>query len=132
MPPVENRPAIGLHSFVLDCKNPAALAQFYAGLLGGRAVPEAEGWYDVFVPGCGVHLSLQRDEDYRPPAWPAAEGQQQMAHLDFMVQNLRQAVSYALSLGATAAPVQFCQPEWEHQWTTLLDPEGHPFCLCLP
>lgn len=63
---------------------------------------------------------------YQPPVWPEAiESQQQMAHLDFAVDNLEKAVSYAIECGAVMAGEQFSDG-----WKVMLDPAGHPFCLC--
>ena len=70
-------------------------------------------------------LTFQRDPDYVPPVWPGKPGDQQtMEHLDFAVDDLPAAVARAVSLGARVADEQFTQ-----DWTVMLDPEGHPFCL---
>ena len=47
-------------------------------------------------------------------------------HLDLSVKNLPQAAAYAMSIGAAESPVQYSA-----NWHILLDPAGHPFCLCL-
>lgn len=47
-----------------------------------------------------------------------------MAHLDFAVNNL-EAVQYAIKCGATPAKKQF-----SNDWTVMIDPVGHLFCLC--
>ena len=58
--------------------------------------------------------------------WPEKpEAQQQMAHLDFAVNNLEEAVQYAIQCGATMAEEQFSD-----SWRVMIDPSGHPFCLC--
>ena len=58
--------------------------------------------------------------------WPEKpEAQQQMAHLDFAVNNLEEAVHYAIHCGATIAEEQFSD-----SWRVMIDPAGHPFCLC--
>jgi hypothetical protein len=49
-----------------------------------------------------------------------------MMHLDFQVGDLDSAVAEAVALGATVASDQ-PQPNVR----VLLDPAGHPFCLCL-
>lgn len=46
-----------------------------------------------------------------------------MAHMDFYVQDLNQAVSHALNCGATKSEVQYFDTS-----TVMFDPEGHPFC----
>lgn len=49
-----------------------------------------------------------------------------MTHFDFQVGDLDEAVAEALALGATLASDQ---PQ--DTVRVLLDPAGHPFCLCL-
>lgn len=53
------------------------------------------------------------------------QAQQQMAHLDFAVNDLKNAVQHALGCGAVIAGEQFSD-----DWTVMFDLEGHPFCLC--
>lgn len=122
---------IKLQSVVLDCKQPAELAKFYMSLLSGEIVYEIEYFVSVSIPGEAVSISCQFDEDYTPPIWPGTrEDQMKMAHLDFTVQDMDAAVEFALSLGATKPLTQYWQPDFGPQWITLLDPAGHPFCLC--
>lgn len=124
-------PSIRLQSMVLDCKQPAELARFYKSLLGGEIVYEIESFVAVSVPGETVSISCQFEEDYTPPAWPSSKNEQtKMAHLDFAVKDIDAAIQYALSLGATMPTTQYWQPEYGPRWITLLDPEGHPLCLC--
>ena len=69
---------------------------------------------------------FQRNPEYEPPVWPEKpEAQQQMAHLDFAVNDLEKAVQYAVDCGATIADDQFSDG-----WRVMFDPAGHPFCLC--
>lgn len=128
-----DRPTIRWGSVMLDCDDPGRLADFYARLLGGTVItmPFTDEWVQVEIPGNPMALCCQREKFYRRPVWPATDGseQQMMAHLDFQVENHEKAVEYALSLGATRPSAQFSPPGWEHPWTTLLDPAGHPFCL---
>lgn len=46
-------------------------------------------------------------------------------HLDIGVDDLAEAVAWAVEVGATLAEAQ---PQ-EHV-RVMLDPHGHPFCLC--
>jgi hypothetical protein len=46
-------------------------------------------------------------------------------HFDFMVDDLAVAVENAMRLGAAKAAAQYSGDNV----LTLLDPEGHPFCL---
>jgi hypothetical protein len=49
-----------------------------------------------------------------------------MMHFDFQVGDLESAVEEAVALGASVATEQ---PQ--ENVRVLLDPAGHPFCLCL-
>ena len=119
-----------IRSLIYDCDNPEELAVFYASLLGGTAASDPYGGYSVSIPGFPVDLGFQYDEHYKRPVWlGSAQDQQPMVHIDIKVQDRLKAVEYALSLGAILPPEQFCQPDWDVQWTMLLDPAGHPFCL---
>ena len=125
------KPFIKLQSVVLDCKHPAELAKFYKSLTGGEIVYEIEYFVSISIPGDTVSISCQFDENYLPLVWPNSRTEQsKMVHLDFSVQDMDTAVQFAMSLGATKPSTQYWQPEWGPQWVTLLDPEGHPFCLC--
>lgn len=125
------QPVIKFMSVVLDCKDPPKLAEFYAKLLGGEANHLMKQYSIVTIPGEKCYLSCQLNEDYVPPVWPDVLGKQaQMEHLDFAVKDMEASIQYALSIGATEPAVQYWQPGWGPRWFTLLDPEGHPFCLC--
>ena len=119
-----------VQSIIFDCDKPDELATFYAKLLGGKVDSDPYGGYGVSVPGLGIDLGFQEDETYARPVWLGAEHDQQpMLHLDIKVDDRQKAIDYALSIGAVMPEEQFCQPDWDVQWTTLLDPAGHPFCL---
>jgi predicted enzyme related to lactoylglutathione lyase len=107
----------------VDCPDPAALATFYAAMLGW----EIESVTDdrAAVRGDrGQYLSFHRVAPYVAPTWPSQEKPQQM-HLDVLVDDLDTAEVAVLDLGATKP---------EHQpgasFRVFLDPAGHPFCLC--
>lgn len=121
---------IKMYSFTVDCSDPHELAKFYAGLLKWEAMLIDEDWACVYAPGTnqGAYPSIlfQRNNMYIPPVWPEEpEEQQQMAHLDFAVNDLDAAVQYAIHCGATVADKQFSD-----NWRVMIDPAGHPFCLC--
>ncbi len=125
------KPFIKLQSVVLDCRQPAELAKFYMALLDGEIVYEIENFVSISIPGVAISISCQFDEDYIPPVWPDSRKEQmKMVHLDFTVKDMDSAVQFALSLGAKKPLIQYWQPDWGPQWVTLLDPAGHPFCLC--
>lgn len=112
---------------VLDCFDPQALSGFYASLLGWKKGYDTEDFVIIGSETSNVDIGFQRNPDYVPPVWPEAAGmQQQMLHLDFAVNPVEHKywVKKAVSLGAKAAGTQFSD-----QWTVMLDPEGHPFCI---
>ena len=120
---------IKLNAVVLDCKNTAALSDFYIRLLGWRKTDCTEDqWVDISDPSGNVKIAFQKNEDYTPPVWPEeANKQQQMVHLDFAVKNKEQmeiAVQHAIACGASKANTQYSD-----EWTVMLDPAGHPFCI---
>ncbi|NLM10258.1 MAG: VOC family protein [Clostridiaceae bacterium] len=128
---MDNELIIKMYSFTLDCKDPNLLAEFYAKLLKWEVMFVSEDWACVGPPGSlqGAYpcILFQKNPDYIPPVWPEEPGaQQQMAHIDFAVNDLEKAVSYALDCGATLSEKQF-----SNDWTVMFDPAGHPFCLCL-
>lgn len=108
---------------VLDCADPAALAAFWAELLGGDVVHATE---DVAVVRAdGASLAMARVPGYRPPTWPDADLPKQI-HLDLTVDDLDAAEAAAVAIGARLADSQ----PGSRRWRVLLDPAGHPFCLC--
>ena len=121
---------IKMYSFTVDCKNPYELAKFYADLLKWEIPFYNEEYACVGAPrtqqGAYPGITFQRNDEYTPPMWPEKpEAQQQMAHLDFAVNDLEEAVQYAIHCGARIADEQFSD-----EWKVMLDPAGHPFCLC--
>lgn len=127
---MHNELKIKMYAFTLDCKDPYALAKFYAELLTWEIAFHDEDWACVGAPGTkqGTYpgILFQRNLSYKPPVWPEnSTDQQQMAHLDFAVNNLENAVQYAVQCGAVVANTQFSE-----DWRVMLDPAGHPFCLC--
>jgi hypothetical protein len=108
---------------IIDCPDPTVLARFYGAMLDWK-VDLSTGWADIRAE-YGQCISFQQVEEYTPPNWPAQDVPQQM-HLDVIVDDLDTAEAAVLALGAT---------KHEHQPSTsfrvLLDPAGHPFCLCL-
>jgi hypothetical protein len=111
-------------SFVLDCSGPGRLAAFYGALLGWNPTSD-DGWGEIRDAAGTQCICFQRVADYRPPQWPGQDVPQQM-HLDVVVDDLDAGQAAVLELGATLA---------EHQpgttFRVFLDPDGHPFCLCV-
>ena len=111
----------------IEAPDPSALARFYAELLGWPVGHEEPGTTVLAAPGGSSFLVFQQAVDYQAPVWPPVDGQQRtMMHLDFQVGDLEAAVDEAVALGATLAAFQ---PQAHVR--VLLDPAGHPFCLCV-
>ena len=117
---------IYLGTITIDCNDEVALCEFYHNLLG---------WKKTFLYGhtavrseTGVTFLFIEEEDYVPPVWPEKAGfQQKQIHFDFGVPNVAAAVEHALVLGASTAAKQFGNSD---EYVVMLDPAGHPFCLC--
>lgn len=122
-----NRPDIRFGAVTIDCApgQLRAMVDFYRKLLGLTLEgPEEElgRFPSLYKDGFGI--TLQAEESYRPPTWPGPERGQQL-HLDLLARDLKEAAAYARSIGATESPVQYSE-----NWHIMLDPAGHPFCLC--
>lgn len=113
---------------VLDAPDGPALAHFYERLLGWQVFNEdEEGAAVAPSEDAGHFLAFQTEQQYVRPVWPAAEGDPQMSmHLDIEVDDLEEAVAYAVGVGAEEAAHQ---PQ--ETVRVMLDPAGHPFCLYL-
>lgn len=82
------------------------------------------GWALLESPD-GLKIEIQDLEDYQPPTWPNAPGEQQMMlHIDLATDDVDAAVAWAIKAGAT---VSDHQPQANVR--VMLDPAGHPFCL---
>ena len=109
----------------VEAPDAAALAGFYAQLLEWPVVHEEPGTTVLGTPG-GAFLVFHGADGYVPPVWPPGPGDQRpMMHLDFQVGDLDDAQSEALALGARLADHQ---PQANIR--VMVDPAGHPFCLC--
>ena len=112
-------------NIVIDCADAGVMAEFYSKILNWECThPHANGWAAITSP-FGMVIAFQEVENYTPPAWPWQEGKQgQMLHLDFYVDNLEEAVQFAMQCGAKLANEQYYKTS-----RTMIDPAGHPFCL---
>ncbi|MCT9931133.1 VOC family protein [Planotetraspora sp. A-T 1434] len=114
-----------MHSVVLDCPDPKALAEFYSALVGWKVTRVDDDWATV-GDGGQFHLCFQLAPDHKPPIWPDPEHPQQ-AHIDVVVDDMAKAEAEVLALGAVK---HAHQPAEKGSFTVFLDPAGHPFCLC--
>jgi len=113
-------PAMGLYATTIDAPDAAALARFYADLLG-MAV-SYEGPEGALITGDGRSVMFQQISGYNPPRWPDPAYPQQ-AHLDIAVDDLDAGEARALELGASRLD------GGGQNFRVFADPAGHPFCL---
>lgn len=106
---------------VIDCEKPLLLAEFWAGVLGGKAVTRYDWWCYVDPPGW-TRLAFQRV--------PESKAGKNRLHLDVEVADIEAATEQAKALGARTVG------EIHHQdvgsFQVLLDPEGNEWCLVRP
>jgi catechol 2,3-dioxygenase-like lactoylglutathione lyase family enzyme len=115
----------------LDCADAEELAAFYGRLLGwGEAARDGSEWILLGDPAGGPSLSFQAEVWYRPPVWPEQPGSPaKMLHFEIEVDDVEAAVQHAVACGATVAVPQ--PPDRDpYELRVMIDPAGHPFCLC--
>jgi catechol 2,3-dioxygenase-like lactoylglutathione lyase family enzyme len=130
------RPRMRVAAVTIGAPNSRKLAAFYKRLMGWTIVseegprpgnPPEDGWAQLRPQsgGTGVSLNFEFEAEYVPPVWPSAAGEQQiMTHVDIAVEDLEEAVAWAIDAGAALAEAQ---PQKDVR--VMLDPAGHPFCL---
>jgi predicted nuclease with RNAse H fold len=136
------RPAASLGGVCLDCgpDHFAAMVRLYGRLLGrsvaaGCADPatcthDGDHWAHLPDSGGGATINVQSETWYEPPVWPERPGHpSKMAHLELAVTDVGEAVAVALAAGATEAAPQPADRDPD-RLRVMLDPAGHPFCLC--
>ncbi len=113
--------AIGpLWELVIDCHDPAALARFYASLIGGTAIDREPSW-SVLEPDddSGVRIGFQRV--------PESKQVKNRVHLDVLSPDLEAGIEATLALGAVQQGDVVLEEDGAFQ--IFLDPEGNEFCL---
>lgn len=112
---------IALAAIDFDCPDGAELWQFYRQL--AELTPhDVNGVAPALVANSGLVVLVQQVEDYMAPTWPTQDRGQQI-HVDFHTEDRAGEVQRAIELGATLQTV-------ERGFSVLLDPAGHPFCIC--
>lgn len=112
-----------LRSVVVDCREPRALAEFYAEMLGGDLSAEDDTWVVLTDPD-GRRLAFQHAPEHEPPRFPDPRGSQQF-HLDIQVDDADAAERAVTAMGATRVP----DAVGEERFRVFRDPAGHTFCL---
>jgi catechol 2,3-dioxygenase-like lactoylglutathione lyase family enzyme len=120
----DGNPPLSVRMPFMDCPDHNALADFYAALLGGTRIWQPDDEYAAVKTPQGFVLGFQRVANYQPSTWPTQERGQQV-HLDLEVDDRDEMIEQARQLGATIA-----DPNPGGHFTVMLDPAGHPFCLC--
>lgn len=123
----------------LDCRDAEELSRFYGSVFGWIVVasdsPESRvggaGWICMTGAPGGPTVSFQSERWYRPPVWPEAAGAQtKMMHFEVEVNDLDAAVLTVIEAGGSEASPQPADRD-PGELRVMLDPAGHPFCLCL-
>ncbi|MBO0609508.1 VOC family protein [Myceligenerans salitolerans] len=117
------RPGIArMGSVVLDVPDLSASARFWTAMTSGKVVREDDDWVSTRTSD-GWALDFQFAPDLVPPNWPGQDRPQQV-HLDLRTPDVAAATQAAVARGATVL-------RESAEWTTLADPAGHPFDLCV-
>ena len=106
---------------VIDCHEPAVLAVFWAGVLGGEPTRRDDAWWFVVPPGW-TQLSFQKV--------PEAKSGKNRLHLDVLVTDIEVATGRAEELGARH--VGAVHHDRAGSFQVLLDPEGNEWCVVKP
>jgi len=111
---------------MIDCANPERIRDFYADLMGWEKLTT---YGPALRTGIGMVICFTGlDIPYAPPVWPeAGSAQQKQMHLDLGVVDFPAAVERAIGMGARKADAQYGDGSY---FVTMIDPDGHPFCLC--
>lgn len=106
---------------VLDCKDPQALAPFWAAALGYKQTAAA-GQYVVLGTGDRTQHELILQGVAEPKT------AKNRMHLDIHADDVEAETERLIALGATRleGPVE----EWGERWIVLADPEGNELCVC--
>jgi hypothetical protein len=115
---------------VLDCAEPAELAEFYSPFLDAEVRIGNDPDFVEIVGHNGVHLAIHRDHGHAPASWPRPETSQQ-AHLRILVarEDIDEAEREAISLGAR--PIETKDNGGPRDVRVYSDPAGHSFILAV-
>jgi predicted enzyme related to lactoylglutathione lyase len=109
-------------ALVLDCSDPAALAQFWSEALGYRTVGNAGNYVMLIDPhGDRPKLLLQ--------AVPEPKAGKNRMHFDIETPDVSGEAARLESLGARRLEDDV-RGEHGSTWVIMADPEGNEFCVC--
>ena len=111
---------MGIAALAIDCdSDPAELARWWQGLIGGEVVVDSDGDAELHAPGY-PRLDFLRV--------PEAKTVKNRLHLDRRSSVFDAAVEEAIAHGATRADDVY---DGDH-WQVLRDPAGNEFCVLRP
>jgi len=111
---------IGLAAVAIDCDgDPAELARWWQGLIGGEVEVDEEGDAGLTAPGF-PRLDFLRVPEPKP-------GKNRL-HLDLYPDDFEAAVEAAIAHGAVPADEIY----GGRGWRVLRDPAGNEFCILWP
>jgi catechol 2,3-dioxygenase-like lactoylglutathione lyase family enzyme len=117
---------VSLSEVVLETPDPAALAAFYADLLGWSVLHTDDDWISIGEPGRDpasyTRLAFQLAPGHQPPVWPHPASPMQV-HVDLLVDDLDEGEAEVVRLGGRLLPSE------ADSFRVYADPDGHPFCL---
>lgn len=103
---------------VVDCQDPATLAEFWATVLGGTPVHRSNEWSFIDPPGW-TRLAFQRV--------PETKQVKNRLHIDVHVDDVPGAAAAAVALGAVMVGAIHADSVGTFQ--VLQDPEGNEWCV---
>jgi catechol 2,3-dioxygenase-like lactoylglutathione lyase family enzyme len=122
----------------LDCADAEEMARFYSTVFGWtetlRDDPDnrlgGAGWIAMSGPDGGPSVSFQAETWYEPPTWPETDDAgSKMMHFEVGVDDIDAAVALVVQAGGRVADHQPADRD-PRRLRVVLDPAGHPFCLC--
>lgn len=107
---------------VLDCADPARLAEFWAPALGYLNLGTFGSYVALFPDGRpGPKLLLQKVDE--------PKSSKNRMHVDIEVPDISAEADRLVALGATRVS-QSPMSEHGSTWILMVDPEGNEFCVC--
>jgi hypothetical protein len=115
-----------IREVVLNSRDPWALAEFWARVVGSTPTEWYDGWVTLEPPPHGQRLSFQRS---------SAPSTETGVHVDVLVEDLSAAHDAVVAAGASYLAERWSPrpgPDGERiPWRVYTDPEGHAFCLVI-
>lgn len=110
---------------VFDAADVAAVSAFWAGMLDGFVVDDDDAFHCVIDADGAWRIGVQLAPNHVQPDWPTGASQQ--VHLDFHVEDPKQAHEQVTRLGARV--LQAGDFDADEGFQVYADPAGHPFCI---